>query len=198
MEGKEQALIFVYLRNMKPITEHRKFESIDAYLAFEEKSEVRHEYYLENLIEMSGTTYKHNDLVFYLSAFFRFNLPKSKFKISSEQVKLYIANENIFFYPDVMVALPEEQQYYSTQPVLITEVLSESTRKFDMIDKFIQYQKLDTLQYYILVEPEKQLVIVHKKTPETGWQTDTYTSITDVIDLPTLQISLVLKDIYQA
>lgn len=183
---------------MKPITEHRKFESIEAYLAFEEKSEVRHEYYLENLIEMSGTTYKHNDFVFFLSAFFRFNLPKGKFKISSEQVKLYIASENIFFYPDVMVALPEEQQYYSTQPVLITEVLSESTRKFDMIDKFIQYQKLETLQYYLLVEPEKHLVIVHKKTDEAGWQTDTYTSINDVIDLPALQISITLKDIYQA
>ena len=34
---------------MKPIIEHRKFENIEAYLAFEEKSEVRHEYYFENL-----------------------------------------------------------------------------------------------------------------------------------------------------
>lgn len=183
---------------MKPLTEHRKFESIEAYLAFEEKSEVRHEYYLENLIEMSGTTYKHNDLVFYLAAFFRFNLQKNEYRISSEQVKLYIASENIFFYPDIMVALPEEQAYYSTKPVLIAEVLSESTRKFDMVDKFIQYQKLDTLQYYLLVEPEKYLVIVYKKTTDNDWQSDTYTSITDVIDLQTLQIKIALKDIYQA
>jgi len=183
---------------MKPITEHRKFESVEAYLAFEEKSEVRHEYYLENLIEMSGTTYKHNDLVFYLSAFFRFNLPKSEFKVSSEQVKLYIVSENIFFYPDVMVALPEEQEYYSTQPLLIAEVLSESTRNFDLVDKLIQYKKLETLQYYFLVEPEKHLIIVYKKTAEAAWQIDTYTSLTDVIELPALQISIALKDIYQA
>lgn len=38
---------------MKPNTEHRKFESTEAYLASEEKSEVRHEYYFENLIEIS-------------------------------------------------------------------------------------------------------------------------------------------------
>lgn len=182
---------------MKPIIEHRKFENIEAYLAFEEKSEVRHEYYLENLIEMSGTTYKHNDLVFYLTALFRFNLQKNEYRISSEQVKLYIAGENIFFYPDVMVALPEELPFYSTKPVLIAEVLSESTRKFDMVDKFIQYQKLVTLQYYLLVEPEKYLVIVYKKTTDNDWQSDTYTSITDVIDLPTLQIKIALKDIYQ-
>lgn len=182
---------------MKPIKEHKKFESIEDYLAFEEKSEVRHEYYFENLIEMSGTTYKHNDLVFYLTAFFRFNLQKNKCQISSGQIKLYIASENIFFYPDVMVALPENQEYYSTRPVLIAEVLSESTRNFDMVDKFIQYKKLETLQYYFLVEPEKHLVIVYKKTTGNEWQTDTYTSITDVIDLPTLQISISLKDIYQ-
>lgn len=51
---------------MKPITEHRKFESIEDYLAFEEKSEVRHEYYFENLIEMAGSTKLHNQIVFFL------------------------------------------------------------------------------------------------------------------------------------
>jgi Uma2 family endonuclease len=183
---------------MKPITEHRKFESIEAYLAFEEKSEVRHEYYLENLIEMAGTTKLHNQIVFFLTLLFRQGLFAQKFDISSEQVKAYIKSENIFFYPDVMVALPEENEFYNSQPILIAEVLSEATRKFDMVDKFIQYQKLDTLQYYLLVEPEKYLVIVYKKTTDNDWQSDTYTSITDVIDLPNLQIKIALKDIYQA
>jgi Uma2 family endonuclease len=45
---------------MTPIMQHRKFESMEAYLAFEEKSEVRHEYYFENLIEMAGASFLHN------------------------------------------------------------------------------------------------------------------------------------------
>ncbi len=182
---------------MKPIIEHRKFESIEAYLAFEEKSEVRHEYYFENLIEMAGTTKLHNQIVFFLTLLFRKGLSQQKFDISSEQVKAFIESENIFFYPDVMVAHPEENEFYNSQPILIAEVLSESTRKFDMIDKFVQYQKIETLQYYLLVEPEKHLIIIYKKTADKDWQTDTYTSITDVIDLPILQISIALKDIYQ-
>ena len=183
---------------MKPVAEHRKFESIADYLAFEEKSEVRHEYYFENLIEMAGTSYKPNDLVFYLTAFFRFNLLKGSYKISSEQVKLFIQSENIFFYPDVMIALPEDQEYYSTTPILIAQVLSESTRKFDMVDKFIQYQKLETLQYYLLVEPDKHLVIVYKKDDDHEWQADSYTLLTDTIDLPKLPLRIALKDIYPA
>ena len=128
---------------------------------------------------------------------------KMLFKDKNERVfmegfKAFIKNENIFFYPDLMISLPEQHKYYSTQPILIAEVLSEGTRNFDMVDKFIQYQKLETLQYYLLVEPEKHLVIIHKKTGDNDWQTDTYTSITDVIDLPALQISIALKDIYQA
>jgi hypothetical protein len=39
---------------------------------------------------------------------------------------------------------------------------------------------------------------VYKKATDNDWQSDTYTSITDVIDLPSLQIKIALKDIYQA
>ncbi|MCW3088989.1 MAG: hypothetical protein JWP81_58 [Ferruginibacter sp.] len=182
---------------MKLIKEHRKFESIEEYLAFEEKSELRHEYYFENLVEMSGTTKLHNKIVFFLTLLLRQKLALQKFDISSEQVKAFIKSENIFFYPDVMVAFQEDNEYFNSQPILIAEVLSESTRKFDMVDKFIQYQKIETLQYYLLLEPDKYLVIAHKKAADGDWQTFTYTSLTDVIDLPALQISIELKDIYQ-
>ena len=45
---------------MNPLTEHRKFKTVEEYLAFEEKSEVRHEYYLESLVEMAGASFLHN------------------------------------------------------------------------------------------------------------------------------------------
>ncbi|MBC7890140.1 MAG: Uma2 family endonuclease [Ferruginibacter sp.] len=171
---------------------------MEAYLAFEEKSEVKHEYYFENLVEMAGASFLHNLINGNLFFIFKMLFKDKNERVFMEGFKAFIKSESIFFYPDLMVSLPEQHEYYSTQPVLIAEVLSESTRKFDMVDKFIQYQKLDTLQYYLLAEPEKHLVIVHKKTADNGWQTDTYTSITDIIDLPTFQISIALKDIYQA
>ena len=183
---------------MKPVTEHRKFEQIEDYLAFEEKSELRHEYYLENLIEMAGASYLHNLINGNLFFLFKLLFKDRYERVFMEGFKAFIKKENIFFYPDLMISKPEQYEFYSTQPLLITEVLSESTRNFDMTDKFIQYKKLDTLQYYLLVEPEKCLVIVHKKSAANEWQTNTYTSITDVIDLPALQISIALKDIYQA
>ncbi|MEO6733420.1 MAG: Uma2 family endonuclease [Ferruginibacter sp.] len=183
---------------MQPIKQHKKFANIEDYLAFEEKNEVRHEYYFENLIEMAGASYLHNLINGNLFFLLKMLLKERNERVFIEGFKAFIKDENIFFYPDVMISLPEIHEYYSTQPILIAEVLSESTRNFDMVDKFIQYKKLDTLQYYLLLEPDKNLVIVHKKAMDNEWQTDTYTSITDVIDLPALQISIALKDIYQA
>ena len=67
-----------------------------------------------------------------------------------------------------------------------------------MVDKFIQYQKLDTLQYYLLVELEKQMIIMYQKTTDLNWQAFTHNNLSDVADQPKLNISIALKDIYQA
>lgn len=183
---------------MKLIKEHRKFESAEAYLAFEEKSELRHEYYLENLIEIAGASFLHNLISGNLFFILKMLLKDKAERVFIEGFKAFIKEDNIFFYPDVMIALPEGHEYYSTQPILIAEVLSESTRKFDMVDKFIQYQKLSTLQYYLLIEPEKHFVIIYKKTDDNDWEACSYASVSDIIELPKLNISIALKDLYQA
>ena len=182
---------------MRKIAEHRKFEHINDYFVYEEKSDVRHEYYSENLFEMAASTKLHNQIVFYVTLLFRQLLLHKKFDISSEQVKVFIKSENIFFYPDVMIALPEQQEYFASYPILIAEVFSENSRKFDLVDKFLHYQKIETLQYYLLIEPEKNLLIFYIKTDDEDWETHTYTAAGDVINLPKFNISIALKDIYQ-
>ena len=62
---------------------------------------------------------------------------------------------------------------------------------------FIHYQKIETLQYYLLVEPEKHLVIIYIKTDDGDWETRTYSAAGDIINLPKFNISIALKDIYQ-
>ncbi|MBC7629524.1 MAG: hypothetical protein H7254_19775 [Ferruginibacter sp.] len=67
-----------------------------------------------------------------------------------------------------------------------------------MVDKFSQKQKPDTLQYYLLVELEKQMIITYKKTTDLNWQAFTHNNLSDIVDLPQLNISITLKEIYQA
>ena len=67
-----------------------------------------------------------------------------------------------------------------------------------MVDKFSQKQKPDTLQYYLLVASEKQMIIMYQKTTDLDWQAFTHNNLSDIVDLPQLNISIALKDIYQA
>jgi len=77
-------------------------------------------------------------------------------------------------------------------------VLSDSTRKYDLTDKFIQYQKISSLQYYLAVEPQKQLVIFYEKDGTNNWLAKTYTALDETVQLPKLDASFALSDIYGA
>jgi Uma2 family endonuclease len=46
------------------------------------------------------------------------------------------------------------------------DTLSDSTRKTDMVDKLIQYQKYSSLKYYLIVEQDKEEVIVVSRNAE--------------------------------
>jgi len=77
------------------------------------------------------------------------------------------------------------------------EVLSEATRVKDMTDKFIQYRKIDTLDYYLLVEPEKILVLLNFKNEKREWEMVSFTQKDEIISLLKLNISLSLAGIYK-
>jgi len=96
-----------------------------------------------------------------------------------------------------VVSKPFENQYISRIPVLIGEVLSSSTRNFDLTDKFVQYRKIETLNYYLCVEPEQQVVILFFKNENGEWMSETYTKDEDTIHLKILNTSFTLKDIYK-
>ena len=176
--------------------EKDKLFSLESYLAFEETSETRHELLLGNLVEMSGTSTIQNEITGNLYILLRNLLKGTDWKVFMENIKVGIG-ENTFLYPDIVVSKPFENQYISRIPVCIAEVLSSSIRKFDLTDKFIQYLKIGTLNYYLCVEPEQQVVIFFFKNERGEWVSETYTKDGDKIDLKILNTSFTLKDIYK-
>lgn len=172
------------------------FLTEEDYFLFEERSEIRHELINGNLYEMSGVSIFHNDIVMQLIVLFNQILNKKNFRIAFESYKFKTPDKN-FLYPDVMIFENDPAKYYTENPILIIEVLSPSTRKYNLVDKFIQYQKAETLQYYLCIEPEKKVVIFYFKTEE-DWMTETFTNDDDVISLPQLSVIITLKDIYQS
>ena len=64
------------------------------------------------------------------------------------KVRLEINREDIFYYPDVMVAcqLVGVEQYYLRYPTLLVEVLSPSTENIDRREKLLNYPQISTVE----------------------------------------------------
>ncbi len=117
-----------------------------------------------------------------------------------ENMKVKIQSEDQFYYPDIFITKEREtdaNRYVQFEPELIIEVLSETTRTKDMVDKFIQYRKTDTLAYYLIIDPQKYLVLCHCKDKNGEWDMVSYTSPEEIIHLPALNISLSIQEIYK-
>jgi Uma2 family endonuclease len=177
-----------------------KIYTVDEYILLDEASDIRHEFINGQLYDMSGTSDLHNEIVGNLYFYLRNVLKESTEKIYFENVKCKIQGEEYYTYPDVFITNNEsdhENKYVKQHPSLIIEVLSDSTRKYDSVDKFIQYQKIDSLQYYILVEPEVFSVHCFSKEENGEWQASIFTKLEEVIELKLLSIQLPLQSIYK-
>lgn len=177
------------------VIELEKQMTEEEYFLFEEKSELRHELINGNLYEMSGVSIFHNDIVLKVSMLIYSLLKGTDWKVAIENFKVRTV-EGDFFYPDISVSYPDVEKYFSEKPMLIIEVLSDKTRKYNLTDKFIKYQKFETLNYYLCIEPEQQVIIFYYKKDDGEWMTETFTKDEQVISLPKLNISFTVKDVY--
>ena len=175
--------------------------TLDEYIQIDESGTERHEYYFGKLIAMPGESLLHNEICIQILTLLKAMLANTGYKVYIENVKVSV-NEKIYLYPDIVIMKEQPaanlpfKDYIIYSPLLIVEVLSDSTRKYDLTDKFIQYQKISSLQYYLAVEPQKNLIIFYEKDDTNNWIAKTHTALNDIIQLPKLQTAIALSDIY--
>ncbi|MBK8967189.1 MAG: Uma2 family endonuclease [Saprospiraceae bacterium] len=175
--------------------------TVEAYIEFEEQSEIRHEFINGNLIPMPGTTADHNEICINIVQLLRANLQgNAPFKIHQENVKLQITSEKDYTYPDVVVVTDPrdfENQYIKKYPSVIFEVLSKNSRIEDSADKFFRYKNIESLQNYILVDSEKVFVEVRIKLENGDWEAATYLQADKKFPIPALGLELDLRAVYE-
>jgi Uma2 family endonuclease len=78
-------------------------------------------------------------------------------------------------------------------PLIVVEVLSPSTEKYDFGEKFARYQSCPSLEVYILVSQNERNVKIYRKA--TDWRQECF-SANQVIKLDQLDLEISLDDIY--
>ena len=92
----------------------------------------------------------------------------------TENVRVWIEKYQIHTYPDVMI-IKDQPIYHGketttvTNPCLIIEAASKSTKNYDQGDKFDYYRSLYSLQEYIVVEQSRIHVLQHTKANTHQW-----------------------------
>lgn len=183
------------------------FVSLEEYLAFEETSEVKHEYWNGHVVEASGGTPRHADLIGNIAASFIPRLRGKRCRGSSSEQRIRVEKSNVLFYPDFVVKCPPEK--YSeldpnalVNPALVVEVLSPTSEKKDRGTKFEQYSLIPELRDYILVSQERILVEHFARGPENTagdeWILRRYNVREAFLRFPHLEIEVPLDEIYEA
>ncbi|MEA5618812.1 Uma2 family endonuclease [Cronbergia sp. UHCC 0137] len=152
--------------------------SPEKYLELEENSPIKHEYIDGYIYAMAGALDSHVTIALNIATLLRNHVRGSACRVYIADMKARIESLNRFYYPDVMVTCDRRNQEtsgYKKFPCLIIEVLSDSTQGFDRGDKFTDYQKLDTLQEYILINTKKQRIECFRRQNDGQWLLQYYT-----------------------
>jgi len=136
---------------------NRKNSTIEEYLQMEEASDVKHEYYQGEIFAMSGPKVQHNIVPGNLYVSLHNKLKGSNCKLFYSDQRIMAEAINFLTYPDISIICDDIQtlnndEWNVTNPRVVIEVLSPSTKNYNRGDKFMLYRSIPTLQEYILVD----------------------------------------------
>lgn len=172
----------------------------EEYLQLEETSPVKHEYIDGCIYAMAGAQDPHVTIAGNLFALLRSHVRGTGCRVYIADMKARIESWNRYFYPDVMVTCdPRDQETpgYKRFPTLIVEVLSDSTEAFDRGDKFADYQEIETLKEYVLINTKRQRVECFRRNAEGLWVLQTFTSQAKIFQLQSLNFEGTIAELYE-
>ena len=177
--------------------------TLTEYLRREERSSELHEYYNGIITKLPMVRGPHNDIIVNIGTALKIAVKalEKNYYVRSGQQAIYLPKLNFSLYPDVVV-VSETPQYYDKNevllinPLLIVEVLSRGTRKYDRIAKFEEYKSLDSFKEYILIDQKKCHVQTRFREEPDLWREKDYETIDSSVFLKSLQVSIPLLDVY--
>ena len=170
------------------------------YLAGEQVAKERHEYVDGRVYAMAGTSLRHNDIALNIAFILRAASRNTDCFVNVSDVKVRIESAKAFYYPDVVASCErsDNEAYYLDSPCLIVEVTSKSTAWKDQHEKVVAYQKLASLQTYLIVAQDTVQVTVYFRDETGAWDVALYDNLEQMINLPCPKTPLRLLEIYEA
>ncbi|HEX6097188.1 MAG TPA: Uma2 family endonuclease [Thermoanaerobaculia bacterium] len=179
----------------------RHHHSYEEYLAFERDSETKHEFVAGEIFAMAGGTARHSALAFRIGGALYSALPPGCTAFQSD-MRLRVVATGRATYPDIsMVCGPIEfdpadpRETTILNPSLLIEVLSPTTEEVDRGDKWRDYQRIPSLQEYVLVSQDSRVEIYRRLSSESWEYRDVREGVVTLASGATLDLSTLYADL---
>ena len=171
----------------------------EEYLALDRAAEFKSEYLDGEVFAMSGGTFVHATLAARLATELNNALAGKGCRVATSDARVR-ATKTTYVYPDVSVVCGKpvlEGNDILLNPVLIVEVLSDSTERYDRGLKFARYRRIESLEEYVLVAQADPRVEVFRRQTDGSWSLWEYDGTAATARLTSLGVEIPLVRLYQ-
>jgi Uma2 family endonuclease len=180
-----------------------KYYSQEEYLDIERRALHKSEYYQGEIFAMAGDSLNHNRIVSNTIFAIRDSLRKKgkTCEVFPSDLRIHIPQNTLYTYPDVSVICGEPQftdDHFDvvTNPTVLVEVRSKSTKDYDRSEKFRLYRDIETLQSYVLISSDSLLVEVFTKKQNNLWELRIYDKIEENMNIAVLEAEIPIQELY--
>ena len=184
------------------LLQEKNIISPEEYLALERESSEKSEYFDGEMFAMAGASREHNQISSNIVRLLGNDLLEKPCSVFSSDMKVKVSEIKKYTYPDIVVVCGDEQYEDENRdvllnPLVIIEILSDSTEAYDRGDKFLHYQLIDSFSEYILIS--QYFCKVEKFSRQRGdtWIYSKYINMKESLSIESLQSELLLSEIYR-
>ena len=178
--------------------------TIEEYVELLKTSEERFEYFDGEIFSMAGGKFAHGAISANVLISLGQRLTNSACRAFGPDNALKVPAAPPFRFPDVSVVCgkPILQDFQGidllVNPIVIVEVLSDSTSSYDLNEKFAAYQSIESFQEYLVISQKRAHVIHHMKQPNGRWLRQDIIGLESLVQLESIKITLTLQEIYES
>jgi Uma2 family endonuclease len=179
----------------------KPFITPDEYLHRERKAEYRSEYFRGEMFAMAGASANHNLIVGNCIQTLGQQLKKKPCRVYPSDLKLRIQATGLYTYPDLSVVCGEPQLESEggdvlLNPVVLIEVLSDSTEAYDRGKKFEHYRTIPTLKHYVLIAQDRHSIDCFTRREDGTWVLASCQELDENVELDAIECRLDSAEVY--
>ncbi|MFN0101478.1 MAG: Uma2 family endonuclease [Bryobacteraceae bacterium] len=180
-------------------TQPTLYLTFEEYVALERQLGTKLEYCQGQVYGMSGASAAHIVIQSNLVRHLGNRLDGTPCQALVSELRVHIWASDLYTYPDVSIVcgpLTLDKNQSASNPKVVFEVLSPSTRHYDLVAKFEHYRNIPSLEEYVLVEQVSYSINRHRRLPDGQWELTRYKGEDALLELASVNITIPLKQIY--